>query len=269
MTVRHERHGQVMVFTIDRPRVRNCLDHATLSALTAGLTAAATDPEVRAAVLTATGERAFSAGLDLKAVAEAGMPDPATSPLHLLRDGYPLPVIAAVNGAAVGGGFELALACDLRVAAEHAYFALPEVSLGIAATEGGTELPQRVPLAVALEIGLAGEPLGAARAYELGLVNRVVPAVELLPAALALAERVAGHSPAAVRATKDLMYRSLSMDPASLRARNRAATVALLAGPDAAEGMAAFVEKRAPRWAAPAPDAPGGPVPDAAGPGER
>ncbi|MCW3843590.1 enoyl-CoA hydratase-related protein [Micromonospora yasonensis] len=252
MNVRRDRHGHVTVLTIDRPAVRNCLDHATLSALTAGLTEAATDPEVRAVVLTATGERAFSAGLDLKAVAAAGMPDPTTSPLHLLRDGYPLPVIAAVNGAAVGGGFELALACDLRVAAEHAYFALPEVSLGIAATEGGTELPQRIPLAVALEIGLGGEPLTAARAYELGLVNRVVPAAELRSAALALAGRIATHSPAAVRATKELMYRSFSADPAHLRAQNRAATVALLAGPDAAEGMAAFAEKRAPRWAAPA-----------------
>jgi|HigsolmetaAR206D_1030411.scaffolds.fasta_scaffold02475_9 enoyl-CoA hydratase/carnithine racemase len=263
MTLRHDRHGRVAVFTIDRPRVRNCLDHATLSALTAGLSAAAADPAVRAVVLTASGDRAFSAGLDLRAVAEAGMPDPATSPVHLLRDGYPLPVIAAVNGAAIGGGFELALACDLRVAADHAYFALPEVSLGLAATEGGTELPQRIPLAVALEIGLGGEPLTAARAYQLGLVNRVVPAAELLPAALALADRIAGHSPTAVRVTKDLMYRSLSMDPAPLRARNRAATTALLAGPDATEGMAAFLERRAPRWADPAPDTREAPAADA------
>ncbi|GAA2594531.1 crotonase/enoyl-CoA hydratase family protein [Dactylosporangium fulvum] len=250
MPVHRERRGRVVLLTIDRPQRRNSLDHATLDQVSSGLRAAAADPEVRVVVLTATGERAFSAGLDLKAVAEAGMPDPATSPLHLLRGGFPLPVLAAINGPAVGGGFELALACDLRVAAEHAYFALPEVALGIAATEGGTELPLRIPLAVALEIGLTGDKLSAARAYELGLVNRVVPGPEVLATAIALAERIAEHSPEAVRTTKDLMYRSIAIDQATLRARAREATAGLLAGRDAAEGMAAFVEKRAPRWAA-------------------
>ncbi|GAA2358318.1 enoyl-CoA hydratase/isomerase family protein [Dactylosporangium salmoneum] len=252
MPVHREHRGRVMLLTIDRPERRNSLDHATLNALSSGLRDAAADREVRAVVLTATGERAFSAGLDLKAVAEAGMPDPAASPLHLLRDGYPLPVLAAINGPALGGGFELALACDLRVAAEHAYFALPEVSLGIAATEGGTDLPQRLPLAVALEVGLTGDRLTASRAYELGLVNRVVPGPEVLTTTVALAERIAEHSPAAVRTTKDLMYRSIETDRATLRARAREATDRLLAGPDVVEGMAAFAGKRAPRWAAPA-----------------
>jgi enoyl-CoA hydratase len=255
MSVRQDHHGRVMMITINRPRVRNCLDHVILKRLSSGLKEAAADPDVRVVVLTGAGERAFSAGLDLKAAAEAGMPDPATSPLPLLRGGYPLPVIAAINGPAVGGGFELALACDIRVAAEHAYFALPEVARGIAAAEGGTELPLQVPLAVALEIGLTGDALTATRAYELGLVNRVVPGSEVLSTAVGLAQRIAEHSPAAVRTTKDLMYRSIAVDRTALRDLNRTATAALLAGPDAAEGMAAFVDKRAPRWAMPDPPA--------------
>jgi enoyl-CoA hydratase len=178
------------------------------------------------------------------------VPDPAGSPLNLLRDGgYTLPVVAAVNGAAVGGGFELALACDLRVAAEHAVFALPEVARGLAATEGGTDLPRRIPLAVALEIGLTGAPLPAVRAYELGLVNRVAPTVDVLDSALRLAAAIAAHSPAAVAATKRLMTSSLTTGLEDQRRANRDATAELLAGPDVAEGARAFLEKRPPRWA--------------------
>ncbi|WP_029136458.1 enoyl-CoA hydratase/isomerase family protein [Nakamurella lactea] len=251
-TVTEDRHGAVAVLTIDRPHVRNALDGATLHALFEHLTVLGADPSVRAIVLTATGDKAFSAGLDLKALATDGLPELATRPVNLLRDGrFGTPVIAAVNGAAIGGGFELVLACDLRVAAEHAVFALPEVSRGIAASEGGTDLPLQLPLAVALEIGLAGEPLTAQRALQLGLVNRVLPAEQVLPAAVELAERIAGHSPAAVAATKELMYRSLTDGVDERRAANRAATERLLAGPDAAEGAAAFVEKRQPRWADP------------------
>jgi enoyl-CoA hydratase len=253
MSVRVARHGPVTVLTIDRPRVRNALDPATMAALTAALTRAADEPTVRAVVLTGAGDRAFSAGLDLAAVADGGLPDESIRPVRLLRGGYPLPVLAAVNGPAVGGGFELALACDLRVAAEHAYFALPEVSRGIAATEGGTELPRRIPLAVALEIGLTADRLTAARAYELGLVNRVVPGPEVLATTIALAERIASHSPAAVRATRALMRRCLEVDQSVLEREAAAATAALLAGPDAAEGVAAFLARRAPRWADPAP----------------
>jgi enoyl-CoA hydratase len=252
MTVQVGRRGAVAVLTIDRPEVRNALDHATLDSLAGHLRSMALDPGVRAVVLTGAGDRAFSAGLDLKALAAQGVPDPDTSPLNLLRDGeYALPVVAAVNGAAVGGGFELALACDLRVAAEHSVFALPEVSRGLAATEGGTDLPRRIPLAVALEIGLTGAPVSAVRAYELGLVNRVVAASEVLPTAVALAEAIAAHSPAAVAATKRLMTTSLVTGLEEQRQANLEATAELLAGPDAEEGGRAFLEKRAPRWATP------------------
>jgi enoyl-CoA hydratase/carnithine racemase len=251
MTVQVRREGAVLVLTIDRPQVANALDQATLDSLADQLRSAAADPTVRAVVLTGTGDRAFSAGLDLRALAEHGVPDPATSPVNLLRGGFPTPVVAAVNGAAVGGGFELALACDLRVAAEHAVFALPEVGRGLAATEGGTDLPRHLPLAVALEIGLTGAPLSATRAHELGLVNQVVPAGEVLAAALRLAGAIAAHSPAAVAATKALMRSSLTAGAAEQERANRAATAELLAGPDAVEGARAFLAKRPPRWATP------------------
>lgn len=252
MTVHFERRGAVAVLTIDRPEVRNALDHATLDSLAHHFATVDADPAVRAVVLTATGDRAFSAGLDLKALAEHGVPDPATSPVNLLRDGgYAKPVIAALNGAAIGGGFELALACDLRVAAEHVVFGLPEVARGLSATEGGTDLPRRLPLAVALEIGLTGLPLTAARGYELGLVNRVVPADQVLATAVHLAETIAGHSPSAIAATKALMISSLTSGLDEQRRDNRAVTVALLAGPDSAEGARAFLEKRPPVWAPP------------------
>ncbi|GAA0727509.1 enoyl-CoA hydratase/isomerase family protein [Dactylosporangium roseum] len=248
-TVVCERVDAVGVVRINRPQVRNALDPETLLAMTDALLGYDADPGVRTVLLTGTGELSFSAGMDLRAAAEGRLVDVARSPLTLLRGGYRKPVIAAVNGPAVGGGFELALACDLVVAAEHAYFALPEVGRGIAASEGGTDLPRRLPLAVALEVGLTTEPLPAARAYELGLVNVVVPAEEVLPRALALGARIATHSPAAVLATKRLMHLSLDTRERDLAAANRIATLELLAGPDAAEGAAAFVAKRPPRWA--------------------
>lgn len=251
MSLQVEQRGAVTVLTIHRPQVRNALDSPTMAALTAALTVAAENPAVRAVVLTGAGDRAFSAGLDLSAVAEQGLPEVAIRPVRLLRADYPLPVLAAVNGPAVGGGFELALACDLRIAAEHAFFALPEVARGIAATEGGTELPRRIPLAVALEIGLTTDRLTAARAYALGLVNQVVPGPQVLATTLALAERIAVHSPAAVRATKALMRRCLEVSQSVLDHELTAATAALLAGPDAAEGAEAFLARRPPRWADP------------------
>lgn len=251
MSVTSEHHGSILVLTIDRPEVRNALDQPTLTALTQALIEAAADPQVLVVVLTGAGDRAFCAGLDLKALATHGVPDPETSPVNMLRGGYPKPVIAALNGPAVGGGFELALACDLLVAAEHCYLALPEVGRGIAASEGGTELPLRLPLAVALELGLTGSPLSAGRALELGLINQVVPIGQALPTALQYAEQISKHSPAAVAATKALMYESLAVERAISRRSARQVTTDLLAGPDAAEGAAAFVEKRAPRWTPP------------------
>jgi enoyl-CoA hydratase len=159
----------------------------------------------------------------------------------------PKPVIAAVNGVAVGGGFELVLACDLVVAADTARFGLPEVKRGLIPGGGGTLLGTRLPLALALEIALTGEFIDAAQAASWGLVNRVVPAAELLDAALALAATVAANGPLAVALAKNLVKRAVLDDPQRGWATTEEITK-VFTSEDAKEGATAFLEKRPPRW---------------------
>lgn len=260
MGVDYELHGGVALVRLNRPERANSFDGPTAAAIGAAFRRAAGDDTVGAVVLTGAGERVFSAGMDLKAFAEAretqaeagaGARETQAEADHsglelLTRGGFAKPVIAAVNGIAVGGGFELVLACDLVVAAEHARFGLPEVSRGLLAGGGGTELPRRLPLAVALEMGLTGEQIDARRALELGLVNRVVSAADLIDVALDLARRIAANGPLAVQATKRLMWESIGALP-----WDRISEVAgpVFASADAVEGATAFAERRAPRWA--------------------
>ncbi len=259
MAVDYELHDGVALVRLNRPERANSFDGPTGAALGAAFRRAGADDTVGAVVLTGAGDRVFSAGMDLTAFAEARQGPSADGPtsgeaaaaadhsgLELLtRGGFAKAVIAAVNGTAVGGGFELVLACDLVVAAEHARFGLPEVSRGLLAGGGGTELPRRLPLAVALEMGLTGEPIDARRAFELGLVNRVVPAADLIDEALGLARRIAANGPLAVQATKRLMWESIGALP-----WDRISEVAgpVFASADAVEGATAFSERRAPRW---------------------
>jgi enoyl-CoA hydratase len=165
-----------------------------------------------------------------------------------MRDTYPKPVVAAVSGYAVGGGFELVLACDVVVAAEHSQLGLPEAKRGLLAGAGSTDLPRRIPLNVALEMGLTGDRISAQRAYELGLVNAVHPQETVRAEARALAHRIAANGPLSLRLTKELMYATLDVDRATMRARADAAGELVNASEDAVEGPLAFVEKRAPRW---------------------
>lgn len=245
MTVHTKRDGAVLTITIDRPERRNALDRAALQEISQHLRAAAsTGSGVRAVVLTGTGRKAFSAGMDLREEVPAGSRQDDASALVTLRNGYPLPVIAAINGSAVGGGFELALACDLRIAADHATFAFPEVSLGIAPTGGGFDLGRWVGLGIALELLLTALPIGAQRAYELGLVNQVVCGDDLLAVAHERAALIASRSPAAVRATKELALLATSANPDDVETLARQRTEELFQGPDAREGLAAFREKR-------------------------
>jgi enoyl-CoA hydratase len=207
--------------------------------------------DVRVVVLTAAGDRAFCAGMDLTGVGAEKRTEPnaGTARYNLfLSEGFPKPVIAAVNGAAVAGGFELMLACDLAIAADHAVFGLPEVKRGLVAGAGGTLLPLRIPMPVALELALTGNNVTAARAYELGLVNRVVPAADVFPETVRLAESIAANSPGAVRITRDLMYETRERPASELWRHIRAVLPAVLAHPDAVEGSRAFLDKRAPRW---------------------
>ena len=202
------------VVVIDRPDRANSIDLETSEALAATFDELEHDDDTAAVVLTGAGERVFSAGMDLKAV-EAGQADEingvAGGFAGLVRRDFPKPIVAAVNGAAMGGGFEIVLACDLVVAAEHARFGLPEVTVGLMAASGGAvRLPQRLPWPLAMELLLLGEPVDARRALELQLVNRIVPGDEVVGAAVELAERLSAHDPRAVQAAKRVARTSLA-----------------------------------------------------------
>jgi enoyl-CoA hydratase len=234
--VLQRRVGHVLVATMNRPQARNALNPELIDELAAVLRGADDDPQVRAIVLTGAGP-AFCAGMDLKAFTRGGKFDGL---VWFNRHGVATPVIAAVNGPAVAGGFELLLACDLVVAAEDAVLGIAEVKRGLFAAGGGTTLADRIPLAIALEMGLTGEPVTAARAREIGLVNRVVPAGQAVDEALALAQQIAANAPLAVAVTKKLMRERRWGEPAEVQAVFRSA--------DAAEGARAFAERRPAEW---------------------
>ena len=244
MSVDVERRDAVLIVTLNRPEAGNALDPDTGAGILEAFTIARDDAGVRAVVVTGQGEKIFCAGMDLKAFAAGADMAPVGRGINALET-CPKPVIAAVNGAALAGGFELAMRCDLIVAAEHARFGLPEVKRGLVAAGGGTRLPARIPLAVALELGLTGDPIDAARALALGLINRVVPATDVLDAAVELAGRITANGPLAVQATKQLMYAEIGSGDHKLVA----STVApVFASKDAREGATAFAEKRPPVW---------------------
>lgn len=250
MTVSVERRGRVLVVRLDRPSRRNAIDRATAEALEAALDLLEDDPALWAGVL-AGGPPVFCAGTDLAARDDLRMP--RGGEYGVVRRRRDKPLVAAVDGAALGGGMEIVLACDLVVAAEDATFGLPETRRGVVATCGALFRTQRaLPPNVARELLLTGRALGAARAERLGLVNQVVPAGSALDAACALAEEVCRSSPASVRET----MRALRGVDAEHEARGWQATAtaieAVLASQDLAEGIAAFLEKREPRWHDPA-----------------
>jgi len=250
--VTRERRGAVEVLTINRPDARNAINGAVSARLGTALDQLATDPAVAVVVLTGAGDKAFSAGMDLKAFAAgeaASIVDAPGGFGGIARRSFPKPLIAAVNGAALAGGFEMMLACDMVVAADHARFGIPEVSRGLIAGAGALiRLPKRVPPAIALEMALTGDPIDAVRAAELGLVNRVVPADRLMEEALALAERIAQNAPLAVTTSKDLLLRAADLAEADAWVLNDEAFPRISRSADAMEGSVAFAEKRAPRW---------------------
>lgn len=247
-----ERHDAVLVLRLDRPDARNALTPALTGALGAAVVEADADPEVRAIVLTGTGTRAFCAGMDLRAFAGGDQISSAADPdvagfVKLTHGEIATPIVGAANGTAVAGGLELLLGSDVVVASSEARFGLPEVQRGLFAAGGGTFIGQRIPLGVALEMTLTGDLVDAGRAYELGLVNRVVPPADVLDAALALAGRIAANGPLGVAASKELV-RLAATDPAAARARAATWQKRVFASDDAQEGARAFVEKRPPRW---------------------
>jgi crotonobetainyl-CoA hydratase len=256
MSVHREVRGSTLIITLDVPKA-NAINVATSMELYSAFVELRDDPTLRCAVITGAGERFFSAGWDLKAAAEGEPVDAAHSPGGFagLTEFFDVgkPVIAAVNGMAMGGGFELALAADLIVAAEHAEFALPEVSIGIVADSGGLlRIPARVPRAIAMEWLLTGRRIPAEEALRWGLLNRVVPGSELLSTALELAEALEASAPLAVAAVLEVTRETEGMrvDEAFrlLREGDLPAYRATLASEDALEGPRAFAEKRPPRW---------------------
>jgi enoyl-CoA hydratase len=244
MTVSTNLRDGVLVLTIDRPTAGNSLNAEVGRGFVRALGSAADDPTIRVVIVTGAGEKIFCAGMDLKAFA-------AGEDMTLVGEGLamlgacPKPVIAAVNGHAVAGGFEVVMRADLVVASDHARFGIPEVTRGLVAAGGGTRLPQRIPLQIALELGLTGQPISAQRACELGLVNRVVPAADVMTEALALASLICANGPLAVAATKRLMLEEMGSDNS---AHVREVTAHVFASEDAREGATAFAEKRPPVW---------------------
>ena len=249
MTVNIDQRGHTIVVTIDRPERANALDGVTMGGLGSAFAAAEADDSVRVVVLTGAGDRVFCAGMDLKAQGDERVPPPGSPGLEVFMNRlYPKPVIAAVNGTAMGGGFELVMVADMAVAADHVSFGVPEVKRGLVGAGCSTRTAARVPPAIAYEMTLTGDPITAARALELGLVNAVVPKDQVLDAALALAERVAANAPMAVRITKQIVWEEAGNHDNAEWAAIRAKAAPAFASNDAREGAAAFAERRAPQW---------------------
>jgi enoyl-CoA hydratase len=248
-----EQRGATRILRLNRPEARNALSPELIGALGAALDAAVADDAVRAVVLTGTGDRAFCAGMDLRAFAEGRTArgtggDPMAAFSRFIRDSIPKPIIGAAQATAVAGGFELLLACDLIVVASTAQLGIPEAKRGLFAAGGGVFLSKRIPLAVALELGMTGDTISAERALALGLINRVAPPERVLDEALALAERICANGPLGVRATKELMRLAAAGTLREAEQRQAALQPQVFASEDAKEGSLAFVERRAPQW---------------------
>ncbi|MFD9006437.1 crotonase/enoyl-CoA hydratase family protein [Streptomyces sp. NPDC059582] len=247
--VRVQRVDSTLLITIDRPQARNSVNATVAAALAASLHELETDPELRAGVLTGA-KGTFSAGMDLKAALRGESPAiPGRGFGGLTEAERTKPLIAAVEGFALGGGLELALGCDLIVAAENATFGLPEVTRGLIAAGGGViRLPKRVPYHLAMEFLLTGEPVSGARAGRLSLVNRVTEPGEAVAVAVGLAEQLAHNAPLALAAVKNLVRAADGVPEADAFAVQRKVLGTLTASADAREGMTAFAERRAPQW---------------------
>jgi enoyl-CoA hydratase len=246
-----ERRGSTALLTLNRPDARNAISPEVSQAMAAVLDEIEADAALRAVVLTGAGE-VFSAGADLKVVAQGRGMEIARGKggfAGVTTRDFPKPLIAAVNGPALAGGFEIVLSCDLVVAADTARFGIPEAKRGLMAAAGGLiRLPKRVSLAIALELAMTGDPIDAQRALDLGLVNRVVPADRVIDEACALAETIGENSPIAVRLSRQLVREAAELSEADGWKRTNELTLDVFASGDAVEGATAFAEKRKPVW---------------------
>ncbi len=249
-----EREGRIWIVTINRPEVMNSLHPPANRELAAVWDEFQADPEAWVGIITGAGDRAFSAGNDLKHQATGGdmrgQPESGFGGLTS-RFGLSKPLIAAVNGVAMGGGFEIALACDLIIASDKAVFALPEPRVGLAALAGGLQrLPRMIPLKQAMGMILTGRRVGAQEGKELGFVTDVAPHDELLKRARGWAEQMLECSPLSVRASKQTVMQSLDVADLkeSMQAGRYPAIGEMVRSQDFVEGPKAFAEKRKPTW---------------------
>lgn len=252
----YEKSDHIAVITLNRPEVLNARNLQLRQELMAACQDANDDPDVRVVILTGAGEKAFSVGRDLKEVAA----NPDSNPIENRRNrprnndaryvaAIEKPVIAAINGYALGGGLEMALCCDIRIAAEHAQLGLPEASRGMIPGSGGTQrLPRIVGPAKALEMMFTGQAVSAQEAYRIGLVNMVVPAGELMKAAQDMARAIMSRAPISLRFIKEAVWKGLDLPLDRGLALETDLSTLISTTEDTREGARAFVEKRAPNW---------------------
>ncbi|QZT58567.1 crotonase/enoyl-CoA hydratase family protein [Mycolicibacterium austroafricanum] len=241
--------GNVLTITINRPEKRNAVDKATAEAIGVAVDALDKDDDLRVAILTGAGGT-FCAGMDLQAFARGERPVTEERGFAGICTVPPCkPIIAAVEGHALGGGLELAMACDLIVAGSDVRFGLPEVRRGLVAAAGGLlRLPRKVASQIAMEMVLTGQPIDAQRAANLGLINRITEPGHALAAAIEIAEEIAANAPLAIQASKEIVTRSQDWELVKAFELQRSAVQAVMASEDAHEGAVAFAEKRKPVW---------------------
>ena len=254
IVLEHVEAGKIAVLTVSRPQALNALNAATLDELANVLVRVAADPEVRVLLITGAGEKAFIAGADITAMQgmsalEAQAFSEKGQRVMQAIEALPIPVIALVNGYALGGGCELAMSCDWIIAAERAVFGQPEVNLGIPPGFGGTQrLSRLVGRSLALELVITGRQIKADEALRIGLVNEVVPPEQLTEKGLATARLIAAKAPVAVRVSKQAVQRGLDLDLANGCVLETSLFAFAFGTADRQEGMTAFVEKRAPNF---------------------
>lgn len=251
MVVEFEKQGRLALITLNRPEARNAINGEVANAMEAALDAYEADDDLWAAILTASG-KTFCAGADLKAIAAGKGNDLATDKggfAGIVSRTRTKPLVAAVTGSALAGGTEIALSCDLIVCSQQTVFGLPEVKRSLLAAAGGLfRLPRAIGMAPALEMIMTGDPMPAERAYQLGMVNKVVAADQVMAEARKLAERVAENAPLAVQASRRIAMDAFAVDDASLWKAGFTEFMGLADTEDYKEGPRAFIEKRAPKW---------------------